>query len=150
MHLALAFLLHPSISPATYLKLRDWLDLPSLADDRHLGIPSTLIQAVTECLPQNSHSTHFFRIHQWTAIPLADLSQHSLQELTDLVRSPDMKARLTTAFANYRTLVSLPYTPALESINSRNSEQYSAQKSHLSPQSLSALDMLLAKGSHLL
>lgn len=61
-----------------------------------------------------------------------------------------MKERLTIAFASYRTPVSLPYTPVLESFNSKSSEQSSAPKNHLSPQLLSALDTLLAKESRLL
>ena len=65
-------------------------------------------------------------------------------------KNQDMKARLTTAFANYPTLVSLPYTPALVNSNSKNSAQHIAPKSHLSPQLLSALDTLLAKESRLL
>ena len=147
--LALSFFIH-NLSPSRYLTLLTWLNADNFQPTAN-EIPTSLINQIISCLPKNSTSMHFYRIHLWSTTIPANTTLKELEQLAGIIgTNQDIRERLTTAFGSSLTPPCLTYTPVRVSSNSKSSAPPTAQNNLLNPQLLSALDTLLAKESRLL
>src|SRR3990172_3459815 len=103
LHFRLALkTLEISLSYHKYKRLREWLSLDCLVEDREIYTP--LIQEILVCFPKTSTSTLFYQIHHFAAGILCDLTQKEQIQMTEyLSKNQDMKERLTLAFDNSHT-----------------------------------------------